>query len=254
MVDLLNSHPEVFVSNEVRIFTWAHHALKSLPSDERFLVSHRERFIEHLKGVLRAEIPSFYQTLAPHAQHWGDKNPHYSDPRDAGCLDTIRELFPSARFVHLIRDGRDVAASLLQQRNEDGRPWVDFAQAHWTWRAHLDVGLAFGASLPSAQYAELRYEELVKSDEEVSRRLFSHLGIVYHDKVTRYCAEQQIRRTPLSSPSRDLAVGTLVSRWSTAFTPEQQLLSLDIIASHLVSLGYATQEWVNRTRERLSTR
>lgn len=43
---------------------------------------------------------------------WGDKTPWYIE-----ALSLLRDLFPAAKFVYLVRDGRDVALSLLQ------KPW-----------------------------------------------------------------------------------------------------------------------------------
>jgi Sulfotransferase family len=42
-------------------------------------------------------------------ERWGDKTPGYSME-----LPLLASLFPDARFVHLIRDGRDVALSLME--------------------------------------------------------------------------------------------------------------------------------------------
>ena len=51
-------------------------------------------------------------------QRWGDKTPHY-----VFILDQLREIWPDMRVIHVIRDGRDVAASHLAL-SAGGRRWV----------------------------------------------------------------------------------------------------------------------------------
>ena len=48
--ELLNAHPDVFVSHETRIFAWLHHALNEATQDRRYLVTHREEFGQHLRN------------------------------------------------------------------------------------------------------------------------------------------------------------------------------------------------------------
>ena len=51
---------------------------------------------------------------------WGDKTPDYGRH-----VPTIRELLPEARFIHLIRDGRDVALSLRPLWFALARSWAE---------------------------------------------------------------------------------------------------------------------------------
>src|SRR5258708_5191931 len=63
------------------------------------------------EAAYRAALEAPY--LAYAAQHgkpgWGDKTPYY-----IGHIDELRRVFPEARIVNLVRDGRDVALSLLR--------------------------------------------------------------------------------------------------------------------------------------------
>ena len=228
---ILNQHPGVLITHETRVFAWLEEAWRKLPRDPRLVFGRREEFVEHLSRELPGVIRSFYRSLRP-TRFWGDKNPHYASNENKESLQTIAELFPGARFVHVLRDGRDVVASLLR------RGWASFDGAHEAWHTHAENGRVFGQTLPPGQYFELRYEELVRDDEAMARRLFDFLEIPMHPKVLAFCRSQREARTPVSGPTRDLTLGAAVSDWSVQLTTEQQVRSLELLAPYLRRFGY----------------
>jgi hypothetical protein len=238
--NILNAHPDVFISHETRVFAWLHHAL-ALTQDDRLVVGEREAFVNHLRSDFPRMIRDFYRALAPGALYWGDKNPHYADPYNQGALELIAELYPGSRFIHIIRDGRDVVSSLLRKQTE-GKPWVTFEQAHYTWKTHVRLGRAFGAKLPGNRYFELRYEDLVADDVRLAGELFDFLGIEPHPAVAAFCRGQQELRTPFKGPTRNLQDGIAASDWSSVLDPQEQLESLELIGGPLVRHGYETEE------------
>ena len=94
----------------------------------------------------------------------GDKNPHYAAPGNDGVLQTVADLFPNPRFIHVIRDGRDVVASLIRKRKPAGEPWVSFETAHQVWTRHITTGHAFATNAAAGTALEVRYEELIADD------------------------------------------------------------------------------------------
>lgn len=254
--NILNANPTVFVSHESRVFAWLHQALNVLPQDPRYLITYRDEFVERIRSVLPDAIRDVYRDLAPKALHWGDKNPHYADPLIAGCLDLVAELFPGSRFIHIIRDGRDVVCSLVRKRDSDGTPWVTFEAAHSVWTSHLDLGCEFGRTLEPERYFEVRYEELIADDLAVAGDLFGFLGIPLDPAVSAFCRSQQAERTPLSGPTRDFDRGIAASDWSEFFTLEEQARSLELLGAHLVRYQYETESsleiLVSRTAEELA--
>jgi hypothetical protein len=239
--EMLNVHPEVFISHETRIFAWLHHVLNEATQERRFLVTSKETFIAYLRTELPRVVRDFYRSLAAEARYWGDKNPGYPDRTNGDCLGTIADLFPAAWFVHIIRDGRDVCSSLVRMKDPGGAPWVEFDGAHLLWASLVDNGCEFGRSLPPERYLEVRYERLVTDDIAVARELFGFLGLDLDPAVEAFCLEQQRERTPFSNPARDLSAGATGSPWSTTFTPEQRLRSLELIGDQLVRYAYETE-------------
>ena len=93
----------------------------------------------------------------------GDKTPGY-----VRRIPTLHALWPEAKFVHIIRDGRDVCLSAINWRKADhalGRfsTWTEdpitTAAVWWEW--HVRLGREDGGSLPPKLYHEVRYEALV---------------------------------------------------------------------------------------------
>ena len=100
---------------------------------------------------------------------WGNKKPSYS--LSIGGVDG---LFPTARFVHIIRDGRDVALSMRQaQNNLLERTWYFAAQ---DWQRHVTEGRTMGQRLGSARYMELRYEDLLSGPADALARILTLVG------------------------------------------------------------------------------
>jgi hypothetical protein len=118
----------------------------------------------------------------------GEKTPKY-----VRHLATLHELWPDAKVVHLIRDGRDVALSLLDwdkaQRNVGRFPtWeedrVITAALYWEWNVRL--GREASAMLGPDRYCELRYETLVADAEHECAMLCAFLGLAYDSEMLRF--------------------------------------------------------------------
>jgi hypothetical protein len=104
--------------------------------------------------VLRA----FYSLYAERQgkELWGDKTPIY-----VKRMRMIAEVLPEARFVHLIRDGRDVALSRRRRGMGAGKPIADVAER---WRRRITLARRQARRL-RGRYLELRYEDLVADPE-----------------------------------------------------------------------------------------
>jgi SAM-dependent methyltransferase len=249
---VLDLHPDVYLTHETRVFAWLHAAIQVLPANDQYVVTERDRFVAHLRATLPDVMRGFYAQLEPGTRYWGDKNPHYADPANRGCLALTAELFSGAHFVNIVRDGRDVVASLLRRKHEDGQPWVDFEAAHRTWITHLEIGRTFGARQTPDSYLEIRYEEFVGDDVKGARELCDFLGVDLHPDVERFCAAQASERTPLSTPTRTAIGDVASSDWASVLSVDEQRRSLELLGPHLVHLGYETEESLAEQRHALA--
>jgi hypothetical protein len=118
----------------------------------------------------------------------GDKTPGY-----VRRIPTLHALWPKARFVHLIRDGRDVCMSILNWKKAErvlGRfsTWaedqVTTAALWWEW--HVRLGREDSGSLPPKLYHEVRYEALVSESAKECEKLCCFLDLPYDDAMLKF--------------------------------------------------------------------
>ncbi|HEY4589467.1 MAG TPA: sulfotransferase [Thermoanaerobaculia bacterium] len=107
---------------------------------------------------------------------WGDKTPLYS----RHLLD-IRKLLPEARFIHLVRDGRDVAVSLRERWFSPGR---DIAVQAAFWRDHVAAARDQGRACP--HFLEVRFEDLVRDPETMLGRICDFAGLELRPEMLFY--------------------------------------------------------------------
>lgn len=106
---------------------------------------------------------------------FGDKSPFYLDH-----MPLVERLLPEARFVHIIRDGRDVAVSI--RRLWFGPNSVRTA-ARW-WRDGIERAQATGAGL--GHYLELRFEDLVLNTKPTLRRVCDFIELPWDPAMLAY--------------------------------------------------------------------
>ena len=119
----------------------------------------------------------------------GDKTPAY-----VRSLGTLYSLWPRVRFVHLIRDGRDVCLSVgdwpKAQQKKPGMfaTWKDdwVSTTALFWELSVQLGRQAGNLLGLKLYHEIRYESLVSSPAETCAALCAFLGLPYDEAVLRF--------------------------------------------------------------------
>ncbi len=154
---------------------------------------------EALAGFLHTRRPPSYADLAAAVyefyasgvsdsfKRWGDKNNYYLDH-----VADIRRLYPDASFLHIVKDGRNVACSYrgLKKKEIDARyaprlpSQLDEIAAHW--KANIETILRAFDAFSWQNVHELRFEDLVSEPEAVLRRVCERLGEVYDPGMLEY--------------------------------------------------------------------
>lgn len=249
---ILDCHPEVVLTNEVRLFGWLHRAIAAT-NEELAVFEQREPFTAHLRQELPDVLRRYYRQLDRGARWWGDKNPHYAESETT--LRTTTDLFPGTRFVHIVRDPRAVVASLMRKQHADGRPWIGAEDAHVQVVNHVLTASRFGRSQDPEHYLELRYEDLVADDVGVARRLFAWLDIPFAAEVEQFCRQQAIERSPISGPTSDLASAgnhsAAIAAWAAVVPLADQRRSLQFLTPILLQFGYETPASLDAENRRL---
>ena len=109
-------------------------------------------------------------------QRWGDKT-----PRHINEMPLLAKGYPQAKFVHVIRDGRDVAVSIYKAG------WIGtLAEISRYWCKQVEEGQSYGQTLGDDRYYEIRYEKLVLNPEIELEKLCKWLKIDYTSRMLEY--------------------------------------------------------------------
>lgn len=170
------------------------------------------------------------------ARRWGDKSPIYAD-HVAG----IAVLFPRAQFVHIIRDGRDVALSMLQAYRGPRFFYVDLCYAALSWRRRVQRARTAGCALGPARYFELQYRELTAVPEATVPQLCAFLGEPFAPEMLtpHQVAARQYHSTGIHAATQRPLSTRSVDRWRTEMSPPDQRLFHVMAGDLLTELGYA---------------
>jgi hypothetical protein len=164
----------------------------------------------------------------------------YADktPMHVLYLPRLARLFPEARFVHLIRDGRDVALSY--QSVAWGPTTVP--EAAIRWRRSVRRGRRDGHRLGPERYREIRYEDLVANPERVLRAVCAFLELDWDNSMVQYHerADAVIAATRFPGAHQRLLLTPKpgLRDWRTEMAPTD-VESFEAIAGQLLDeLGY----------------
>ena len=170
-----------------------------------------------------AAVRAFYELYADkqgnHGARWGDKTPGY--------IKSMREIqvyLPEARFIHLIRDGRDVALSILKQHW--GPQTIEAAAEKW--RSRVLRGRAQQPYL--GFYLEVKFEDLVLHTERELRRICEFIDLEFDPAMLGYheTAEQRLqekaRALPRAHGEPQSAEKRLMSHAKTFEPPNPELI------------------------------
>jgi hypothetical protein len=150
----------------------------------------------------------------------------------------LARTFSEARFVHVIRDGRDVALSYLDADFGSG----SIPEAALYWRRFVRKGMRSGARLLPDRYLEVRYEHLVAEPETVLRSVCEFLDLGFHPVMLRYHerADDLLRTTSHSEHHSRIALPPTqgLRNWRREMDPDALAMFEAIAGDLLDELGY----------------
>ncbi|MGI8728184.1 MAG: sulfotransferase family protein [Solirubrobacterales bacterium] len=140
----------------------------------------RARFAGVERGDAGAAVRAFFEAYAERQgkPRWGDKTPAYM----LGVRKIGRAL-PETRFIHLIRDGRDVALSQSERAINEQPPRAEQAER---WVNRIRKSREQAAELSGPRYVEARYEDLVREPEKTLRRICEFCDLRWEGEMLRY--------------------------------------------------------------------
>ena len=203
----------------------------------------------------------------------GDKTPLHS----AAVVTEIGSMFPEARVIHIIRDGRDQAVSHTHHRWNRVRPVEEgcrltleerdkrdryrenpekflasgesiFSERYIVtaakgWKSNVGTAHRDGLSVLGDGYTEVRHEDLLERPEEEMGRLFRFLGATDDEAVVRQCVERNrfervARREAGTEDSASFLRKGVAGDWRSVFTERDKAIYKEIAGDLLIELGY----------------
>lgn len=164
---------------------------------------------------------------------WGDKTPTY-----VRIVPEIARLYPDALFIHLIRDGHDVALS-MHSRKWKGR-WLAWNTKEWI--EAIDLMRRHRRTLPAERLLEVKYEDLVLDTEAVTRRICAFLREEFEPEMLDWASsvtdkvperEMPIHRKLFRQPRPEDNY-----RWKTSLSAPRTFVLESYLGSRLKAEGY----------------
>jgi Sulfotransferase family len=246
---MLNAHRDIAVPPESRFIVqlWTGQDEVDAASITDRLRTHKqfaawELPIEEVAQTLGESARISYATAitAPHKLYaakrgksrWGDKTPRYVEE-----IPLLARLFPDSRFIHVIRDGRNVALSYADV------PFgpKTFGQAAALWRDRVRAGMRDGRPLGPDRYQEIHYERLVTDVEAETKALCDFLGVEFDPEILDYAEKTRpdvLPRAKAYNPNVTSKPIANVRSWQEAMSPREIAVFEAIAGDTLEELGY----------------
>jgi Sulfotransferase domain len=296
VMKILDAHPEILCKGEGRFFGRSFiqegfergriqpSSLYRALLEAEYLEAWIERSVwtrgdeveEHLINLTRLSTNYFLsQRLAKSAKRIvGDKTPLLDDD----ILEEISAIYPEARVIHVIRDGRDIAVSLVHHRwnhardeggiyelkseelakrqayRENSEELIKAGEGMFPegmlrnlaigWKDRINKSMQDGRSLLGANYTEVRYEDLLERPDEEVQRLLEFLGADASEKFVKECVESASfeklsrGRKRGEEDSASFFRKGVAGDWRNVFTEADKRAFKEAAGVLLVELGY----------------
>jgi len=282
LMRMLDAHPEILCRGEGRFFgaSWRQKGLvqkdvlrpaSSLYNailDAEYLRLWIERSVwsrnddagEHLTNLTRMVIDYFLEggLLKSGKKVVGDKSPLLTPE----TIQEISVIYPEARIVHIIRDGRDGALSAAHHSRNFGRmnrgerterdgsifTETQIRKLAADWAARVGRTVNDGPRLFGDRYVEVRYEDLLTHPEEEMERLLRFLRVASDERSVRRCVGSATfeklskgRTRGSEDPSSFFRKG-VAGDWRNAFTDRDRRVFEREAGDLLTKLGYRGED------------
>ncbi|HEY1772220.1 MAG TPA: sulfotransferase [Gammaproteobacteria bacterium] len=173
---------------------------------DRLVQASNLKLIERTERKVKGEMHRRRSPGDP-KRRWADATPensHYIYP--------LSQMFPQARFIHLLRNPHDVARSLMKfSRTRKGARDYDHDEAYQTWTRLTRAAWLGERSLGRANMLQVRYEDFTGNPEQAFRRVLAFLGEDYCADVLKPL-DKKINSSAVEPDSVPVDVSTAAAR------------------------------------------
>jgi hypothetical protein len=258
---LLDAHPSVSCSGEGHFPDQLCFLLKhALEQHDKAIQYNNQRVfneIQQYQRLAKDDVLYIYASciavyLLKQSRHKGARAVGDKTPHNVRFFDGLATVFPTGKFIHLVRDGRDCAISgwFHNQRNPNwavlnGGSLEAYAQnSASSWVADLVKSQQFADRYPE-RMRRIRYEDLVADTEGTLAGLFQFLGVEVSEAVLAACRTQASfakfsgGRNPGEENRSSFFRKGVVGDWRNHFSAEANAVFRERAGAWLDRLGYS---------------
>jgi len=244
LAELINAHPETICGIESKLFCHTPYVMQYFPFEQGISCSDTfvstivtkykmpKELVHHLLKQSSSYdhfIELFHRRFAAenNKTRWADKTPD-----NIFYVDRIFKSFPNTRFIHIIRDGRDVACSRHHNGYGDWEECIDY------WMAPIQAGLPHR---DNPQYKEIFYEDLISDPAATMSDLFKFMDVSEDlSVIERFYKEDTI--TPINMKIhknlRNPINKTAYGRWKNDMDATTRQRFKEKAGDLLIKMGY----------------
>jgi len=220
---MLSAHPDLFVQNELNVrqmFAPGWQKAEILAAIERLIHEDHARDLDSLLAESGKSL-------------WGLK-----DPELTGHLSELEVFLPGSKFVIIVRDGRAVASSYIQNRWGLG---TNVYTGALRWRSEVEQQLSFRDRHPGDVYL-MRYEQLVVETERELRGVMEFLNLSFDPRMLGYSRQPaSFHKTRENLHTYRQPDARLTDKWRRKLTSRQQAIVETVAGDTLRRVGYACE-------------
>jgi len=253
---MLGAHPSICTTAELMLFSFYVAPWKKAWQDQIRLQKYggllglpilwTENELDGFLGEFLERAYARVLKAKPNAAVLLDKHPGNSEN-----VEYIDKLVPNAKFLHIIRDGRDVGVSLVAASRDWGKLWAanNVAKSASSWKYH--VLEARKARQYGDRYLEIRYEDLLTDGIEVLKSVFEFIDVpISLKELTSIFDEhrfENMKQKRTGAGISKLPAGFFrqgrKGDWSNALSATQRYVFHETAGDLLCELGYANPSW-----------
>ncbi len=246
---ILDSHPKIACGPEFRMTPTIALLWEKYNSNSNTL----ERYGINKEANCQMFRNLFLALTAPFLRNSGKNRLAEKTPGNCTVFSQLHEIFPRSPLIQIIRDGRDVIASLRSQNWIDlrtGKPMdvtIDTLKAAQHWKESILKARQVTTKTSVEEfYYEIRYEKLLESTEPELRTLFKFIGEVWDPKVLEF---YKVNRNLASEASANQVnkpfYKSSIGRYKNILTRQDGKIIWEVAGDLLTEMGYCINEnWI----------
>jgi len=195
---------------------------------EAINLSRNERSLAKVIDII---FTTYAREQFPDARIWGDQSPIHTL-----FLPNILAVFPNAKFINLIRDGRDVVSSYVKM---NGDIWLN--ESIYRWKESILRVKKMRKKIKDENFLDLKYEDLVLDPDTALRKVSYFIGVDYSNSMLDYWKMDSTVESKIYGHHQNLQKPVFTSSigaWKTRLSEEQQKIANNELSGLLSELGY----------------